>query len=281
MKNYRFYVNKFRFIGWWLYRLIFLKSHLEIELCGNCNLNCKGCSHYSPLANNNHLSLQELKDIQPILSKLSSSFRTVRLLGGEPLLNGEINEIIHFIRLTFPNTPISLLTNGILLLNKKFKNNKLFWRTCRECNVEIIVTIYPINLDYTPIEKLSNQYGVPIQILDTRLGHAKFESFLLDPSRKGSRMNYFTCFEMDFLQLKDGKLFSCPQAAYVQRLNNKFLTNFKYDKDDYLPLKNIKRKFDLRLFRWKSKSFCKYCYFPRSKFEWEKTKNEDTEWIKI
>lgn len=270
---------KLKFLMWWLWRLIFLKSHLEIELCGNCNLNCKGCSHYSPLADDKHLTLQELKDIQPYLSKISTSFRSIRLLGGEPLLNNEINEIIRFIRLTFPYLPITLVSNGIMLLNHKFKNDSVFWETCKECNVEIVITKYPIKLDFKAIENLGKYHGVNITILRTRPGQDKFEAFLLNPKKKGNRFNYYRCFEMDFLQMKDGKLFSCAQCAYMDRLNSKIGRQLEHEKGDFLELEKIKSDLDIRKFRLRSKQFCKYCVFPRPLIEWKLSSKNIKEWI--
>lgn len=267
---------------WFLYRLLFKKSSLEIEITSHCNLNCIGCSHYSPLAKQEFVTVKELKLLEKNLEILSNSFKVIRIMGGEPLLNNELHDILTLIRKIFPKTKIEIVTNGLLLLDKSYILNYKFWESCRTTHSIINITNYPINLNYDKIITLCKKNDVEVIITPIRDYNCEFVSFKLDPRGKGSKLNYYQCFEMDFLQLYGNKIFSCPQCAYIDRVNKK--TNIKFDNKNnknFIELSKIKYPLILRLFRLRAKPFCKYCIFPRSSVKWRKSNGLLSEWIKL
>lgn len=51
--------------------------YLESHLTDHCNLNCAGCSHFSPLSSQNYVSIEQYKkDIQR-LAKLFANIRRI------------------------------------------------------------------------------------------------------------------------------------------------------------------------------------------------------------
>ena len=74
---------------------------------------------------------------------------TLNLLGGEPLLNPKIIDFMRIARENLPNTNIQIVTNGILLNEQK----EDFWHACNKYDIKIVVTKYPIKLDF---EKIKN-----------------------------------------------------------------------------------------------------------------------------
>lgn len=91
-------------------------SYLEYHVADHCNLNCKYCTHYSPLVN------------EPVFTDFPSFCRdleqfkihindvgVIRILGGEPLLNKELPDFIKYTRKLFPASIITVVTNGMLL----------------------------------------------------------------------------------------------------------------------------------------------------------------------
>ena len=75
--------------------------YLETHLCDHCNLNCKSCSHFCPLVTEPTFTdlEQYTKDIRVLSKKLA--IRTIRLMGGEPLLHPQdiASKLIHTNRL--------------------------------------------------------------------------------------------------------------------------------------------------------------------------------------
>lgn len=266
--------------GWWIYRMLFKACHLEIHLADHCNLNCAGCSHYSPLANPTFCDISQLHYSLSKLSDFANEFRTIRLLGGEPLLNPEVADVIKAVRSYFPNTHIELLSNGIMLMSPYAEHiNETFWESCRKNNIVISISIYPTRTDDNFIKKVCLEKGVKFNIYGDRTKNSCFKLYSLNPKRQGCRMNYYRCREIDFLQLADGKIFSCAQCAYVGHLNRALGYNFEPRKGDYIAVDSIDSIFALRLFRLKSKPFCKYCVFPRQQTDWHLSERKSAEWI--
>ena len=132
---------------------------IDIGIVSHCNLNCKGCNHFSPIIPEEFISLEEFEsDIRRLAVLLSPKIRKIGLLGGEPLLHPQIAEFVRLSREVFPKQEIEILTNGLLL----DKQSEAFWRNCRECNVSIEITRYPINFDYKKIMR-DKKSGVDIR----------------------------------------------------------------------------------------------------------------------
>ena len=116
-----------------------------IAISSHCNLNCKGCDVYSPLAKKEFVTyeqfckdMEKLKELAP-----DREFDTV-FIGGEPLLNPELVQIMYKTKELFPNAKRAILTNGTLL--NKMGNN--FWQAIKDTNVKFSITKYPINIDF-------------------------------------------------------------------------------------------------------------------------------------
>ena len=114
-------------------------DYLELHLTDHCNLNCKGCSHFSPIATKWFAKLSDYRHDLERLSQLFFNIRKIRLLGGEPLLHPEVNAFIAATRQHFPLASVVLVTNGILLPTM----DEDFWKCCQKNGVTIDMTIYP------------------------------------------------------------------------------------------------------------------------------------------
>ena len=74
-------------------------GYLEIPLASGCNLKCKGCSHFSNADEHPFLLRKEEfgREIRR-LAEIIPFIHTIRLLGGEPLLNPDAGAIVGMIR---------------------------------------------------------------------------------------------------------------------------------------------------------------------------------------
>lgn len=196
------------------------------------------------------------------------------------MLNPEVTRIIKVVRNYFPDTDIELLTNGILMIPPYVESiNETFWETCRENDIIIGVTIYPIGIDYEMIKRVCAEHGVRSYIYGNRTEQSCFDLYYLNPKRSGSKKNYYRCREMDFLQLVGNRLFSCAPCAYVGHLNKAFGYDFEHRKGDYIEIDHMDSIFAVRLFRLRMKPFCKYCVFPHRQINWRKSKCRADEWV--
>lgn len=80
------------------------------------------------------------------------------LMGGVPLLNPNCKDFFAVTRKFFPDSAIWLVTNGILLETQPQE----FWESCKENNIEIHQTKYPIKIDWNLIEAQCKTYGIPL-----------------------------------------------------------------------------------------------------------------------
>ena len=271
--------DSIRFRLWRLWSLLFRGFVLDIHLADHCNLNCKSCNHYSPLAEPAFRNLERLEEDLRILGRFRKSFRTVRLLGGEPLLNPQIAEAVDMVCRHMSGCDIEIVTNGILLAAESAVKDD-FWDTCVRCGVTLAITEYPIAADYDRIRSLCKSRGVAVRIFENRSHGSSFNYYRLNPKGTESGWNYYKCVDNSCLQLCDGRIYTCAPSAYVGFLNKKTGSDFKIREKDWLDLKRIRSAFDIRLFLLRKKPFCSYCIFPRESFCWERSGKKASEWIK-
>ena len=70
--------------------------YFETHITEACNLNCRGCSHFSVLAKPKHKDLAEFEREYKRLAEIEE-IHTMRLMGGEPLLNPNFMEYLRIL----------------------------------------------------------------------------------------------------------------------------------------------------------------------------------------
>lgn len=234
--------------------------HIEFVLTDYCNLNCKGCTHYSPVAPKEFESLASLeRDMSHLSAICDGKLHSVYLIGGEPLLYPQLEEAMKLTEKYFPNCLHHLFTNGLKLPLMP----PTFWSTARECNFIIALTRYPVKFDYDAVARLCRENGVAVEVFGDRSQSQSFFRFALDPNKKQpKRYRHFACYNRGCISIIDGKMFPCPMSACVNHLNNRFGTNFIHQQGDYLVVSDIKSISQIKRLRDKSVPFCGYCRKP-------------------
>lgn len=247
-------------------------SYFETHIVDQCNLNCKGCAHYSNLAPNHLVNPSEFeKDIQRI-TELFSTIERFRIMGGEPLLHPELNQFLSIARKHLPKTKIGLVTNGSLL----HKMQDGFWNCCTDNNIHVIITPYPIKIDIQTIRQKAEDHKTKLTYSVT----TPFEFFagmnMQGDSKPQEAMNncrkHFNC-----PNLKDGKMYACAIAAYINYFNDHFQKQIPQRGwiDIHSPettgekiLEVINEPFET----------CKFCSANFRKFKWDVSKKDISEW---
>lgn len=254
-------------------------SSLDIELTGKCNLNCKSCSHFSPIAEEEKLSIEEFeRDIKQLAKIMPGKIRKINLLGGEPLLHEQIESFMKTARQYFPKTEIYIVTNGILLLQQK----PSFWTSAQENNIGIEVTKYPIRLDFKKMQETARKYGVKFRFYG-RSGYIQKTQYLLPLDLEGKQKkeeSFKECFmARNCITLYRGRLFPCSYAAYIDRFNSYFHKEIPITIDDYAdiyqePGEEIMKKISHPV------PMCGYCNVKARTYgnAWEVSKKNIGEW---
>ena len=214
--------------------------HLEVHAAHACNLKCISCSHYSYLTPQKPPSLQEFEE-QFICWSQKINPRTIRILGGEPFLNKQLNEFMQLIRNYFLSSTLVLVTNGLLIKKSKIKLNFI-----NNNNTFLVISIHGDSLEYKKELKENMDYLDDNNIKhhavysneDWRLTHNIIDDTLVPFYDGNTRKSWETCPAKNCKQLYENKIYKCPQTTYI-----KIVKNYKVHQDygamlDYRPLES-------------------------------------------
>lgn len=255
------------------------KLDFEINIVDHCNLNCKCCNHFSPLASPCFLSLEEFeKDMKRIAELTNGNVGRIWLIGGEPLLHPNLVQFLYSARKFFPNTHITLNTNGTLLL----KQSSEFWGGVRENKIELTLTKYPISIDYKLIDKKMQLENVKYSYtLSSLVLKTTYHLPLAENSELDSCKNYMQCWHAnECITVRNGRVYTCPIAAHAHYFNEYFNKNLYVGDENSIGLYEIETEKELLEFLKKPIPFCKYCNIAGYTYdlEWGISKREISEW---
>ena len=237
-----------------------------VQLAEHCNLNCQMCCTFSPFAKEEFLDTDIFESDMARLAELTNKqLRRLFLQGGEPLLNPLIADYTGIARRCFPNTPISIFTNGILLANPPSNRAETdFWLSCKETDIEITVTRYPIDIDYEYIKAKGRQYDVKVNIFIDVNYHESPEKFMFKPAlnshKNASSYEFITCFFINECNvLKKGTIYGCPISANIEHLNRYFNLNHEITEQDCIDIYRANSFEEIAELSARRVPFCGYC----------------------
>ena len=135
------------------------RPYLDVHVVDHCNLRCRGCIHFAPLAERRFLDEGDYARDLAMLSGVAGIegyLRAVVLMSGEPLLHPRLPEVMRLTRRYLPSTPVLLSSNGLLLRGMSDE----FWETLVDCGIELTLSAYPLGMDYQALLELARQRGV-------------------------------------------------------------------------------------------------------------------------
>ena len=251
--------------------------HLEFILSDYCNLNCKGCGHYSSLAEKEFVTLEQLERNASHLGRVAAGgINSVYLIGGETLLYPHLPEAMAILRRYFPNISVKLFTNGLMLPRMSDE----FWESARQYDVEIAITRYPIAFDYDSAENLCRSKGVKHSVYGDRGKEGSFFRFALDPEKKqNGRISHFKCFNRGCLSVVGDRLYPCSMSACVEHLNKACGTDFRHLKGDWINVYDIRSVAEIKKLRDKPVPFCSYCKPNPQPTPYGPSRRSVSEWV--
>lgn len=231
----------------------------EVSLAEHCNLNCYGCDHFAPLAEPEFADFEETKrDLTRLSELFSGHIREFYLGGGEPLLHPDIIKFMEMARNVLPNSEITIITNGILLPRQP----EDFWVACREYNISLRPTKYPIKVPYDTMEEKARQYGVDYSYWgftgESMKRSVRFP-YDLKGRQKGSRSFTACLWANNSLTLEHGRLYTCPIAAKVRHFNKYFGTDMRISPEDSIDIYRAESLEEIHEYLMQPIPFCRYC----------------------
>lgn len=227
-------------------------SYLEFHVADHCNLNCKYCTHYSPLVAKP--VFQDYESFAADLRQLKKYIRDIgiiRILGGEPLLNPEIGRFITLTRELYPSSIITVVTNGLLIprigreLVELMKEKMAFFH----------ISLYPPLKDkIQDIRKFLYEWEIPYTISEMNTEFNKTQTII----PHSDEYFFYSCFQASCTCLQDGKLAPCYAPFTTKYFNEAFSKDLPTDEgidlyEDNLTLTDLKTRLLLPMER------CFYC----------------------
>lgn len=243
--------------------------YLEYHVTDKCNLNCAGCSHFCPLVeDNNFPNLEQFKkDIKTLSKKVN--IKTIRIMGGEPLLNPELSEFIKATRMAYPKADIRLATNGILLPTM----NQEFWQVLRDNEIKIDFSKYPIVGDkFLQYMDLCDDNKIQIGFIHLS---KKFKKFFNKTGKEDYKKVFYECTSKNCKNLWNSKIYQCPKC-YTEYANKHFNMNMPVPVgvDIYKASgKEIEKILETPTIA------CAYCNLDAPEAEWSQSKKDPSEWF--
>ena len=242
-------------------------DYIEYNVVGHCNLNCKGCSHFSNIQKKEFADLATFEKDISMLKKLFSEIRRINLLGGEPLLHPELASFIQTTRTYYPDAELYITTNGLLIP----QINAELIQTMKKCKVSFHITIYqPILQVKEKILKFLQDHQIAYTLIESK---EKFRKKMKLEGNQNPKHSYRNCRAKQCFCFHNGLIANCPMNLYIDRFNEYFHTDIKGNVisfyDTTLTAKEIKRKL------LKPNSLCQYCSPYPVFFEWESTNGKE------
>lgn len=264
--------------------------NISHHLTDACNLNCKGCWHFSPLAKCSRESFRDPaefeKDVARIAEVMEGEVTLFSLFGGEPLMHPQAYLFPYIIKKYLPDTYVEFLTNGVLIP----KQDEKFWKSCLDNDVTIEWTQYPIKDEINKeIESVLKRSGVKYRHFEGDdmkcLSHdfidvqAKGKSGQM--GRNDARYQWLHCFRAgECIQLKNHRLYPCSTAANAHILRDYFQLNMRISPLDGIDIYSAKSKEEITSFLAKPIPFCRYCNVEKMVhgIKWSASEKKLEEW---
>lgn len=238
---------------------------MEIHAAEHCNLNCKNCSMFCGLVETcDFPCYQEFEEGIKQLKNFFTHIKKFRIIGGEPLLNPELDKYIRLIRNVYPYTDIRLISNGILVT----KMSDQLIQTIIDNDVTFIVTQY-ISLKHSidEINRFLSKTGIRYIVTEAVLEFQKIYNALGDSDIDE---NFYRChWKGSCATMYGTKIATCYVPFVIHYLSDKFnLAIEETGKIDLMEegltaqeiIKRMHTPFDM----------CRYCAPKGNWTEWER-----------
>ena len=192
-----------------------IMPHIELHISDKCNLNCRGCTHFSPLFDDVGAVLEnKMADIKQ-LKKIFSAILRIDVLGGEPLLNPQLKEYIVELRRELPKTFIQIYTNGLLIP----RLDKDVLQAIHDYNIGVSISeYYPTHQMIDKITSCLNQYGIRYRIAEYDGKQLFNKPISISENSKYPKK----CISNGCITINDGLIARCPTLMYISKFNNYF-----------------------------------------------------------
>ncbi len=205
------------------------------------------------------------------LAQLFRNIRTIRLMGGEPLLHPDPASFITAPRAVFPRARLRFVTNGILLPQAPGD----FWDACRATAATIDLTVYPPWKDQ--VADLCALCAVRAVNLHVRA----VETFHAHSNLRGDsdpQLAFELCRRRYLWPvLQSGRLYPCGVPAFVHYFNERFDYRIPAAAGMDIHSPAVSGRALLRQLNRPTET-CRWCSYEFVPFAWSPSRRRAEEW---
>lgn len=249
-------------------------QRLLFHVTDHCNLNCKGCTHFSNIAEKHFADPEHYRAQMERLTHVFSGIAEIYLLGGEPLLHPQLDEFVRITRSAFPSSRINVMTNGVLVSRMPDS----FWDAMRETGSWLLCDDYPVGATKDQITEVVEAHGVLLEWTDPR------EEFFKLPIDLSGSQDPATSFRrcrgvMNCPVLRDGRLYPCAYAAFVDIFIKRFGTpELEVGAADFVSIDED--PYVIWDFLNNPVPWCRHCdWDSKETYHWARSKGTIDEWV--
>lgn len=252
----------------------------QVNVADHCNLNCKGCTAFSPIAESKFIDIDSYeRDCKRLSDLTGGKIELIDLLGGEPLLHPDISKILEISRMYFKAGDINIITNGILLNNMPQE----FWYCCSTNKISIIISGYPVRLDMESLKKKAQDNNIMLTIRGNTNNKKIWNKVPVDiEGRQNIAKNFRLCFGANFcITLDNGRLATCPIPFVIVHFNAFFGKDILVKENDSIDIYKANTIDEILEFLCKPAPICAYCNLNKIQYgiDWSLSQKEISEWI--
>lgn len=246
-------------------------KYIEMHITDQCNLKCKGCTHFSSLFTENETNYENFCNDVNELSK-RFNIPIIRLMGGEALLVKDLDKYLDFIREKFKESKIFVVSNGLMVPYMSEKVATSFIKN----NIVLNMTVYKPT--YEKIKYIENFLKEKNIIHFYGQGHKNYSAndviknfhtcLTTNNNRDIKDSGYSKCYGKYCWMIRNGLIAKCCYPLLIYKLNEKYNMNFKVNSSDCYRLSEVNDSWGLIKNLSHAIPFCKYCSNQSIDFNW-------------
>lgn len=204
-------------------------NRIQYVVSERCSLKCKDCSHLIQYYKKpQDIDLYLYKPSFDLLLGHLDYIAELRILGGEPFMNGNMDKVIEWYHGSSKIQSISVYTNGMIVPNENIL------RALQKDKVKVHISNYKVNENrIEKLVKVFDEYHIRyfVRAYDAwqDAGGVEFRDY----SEEQKKAIFSVCFERNGYTFLKGKLYRCPREAHA--MNLKVMPDVK---EDYVDLQH-------------------------------------------
>lgn len=223
-----------------------VKYCFKTQIVDECNLNCKGCDHFAPIADRWHQPLDDyINMIKTLIKKVGMChIKEIEIYGGEPTLHENLYEIMLATKVMVDKyITITVETNGIYLdaflkKHKDLQNSNRFEYKITEYLptkgiVQNLKSKYP-SLVIFNAEKTPNELELHSEVYKKEMFNVNLNLKTHTNGKENYKHCYCKSYEEHSVCLRNWEISPCPLVMCMDIFDSKFDEQLKIKKSSIM-----------------------------------------------